>query len=388
MSSREREGEGRRGLLTKSRVQHVQRHLVAVLCTCNGNKTLIAVIGGLVDLDDTATKLANLIDLRTALSDDGTNHVVGDEDLLCQGLAGHSTNRSVRGSSTVRNGRCGRMGSIGSGSSRAAVRTAARRASSIRHVRMSIGRLLRGLSMHVRSTISTVSGGALGWFLTAKVLWVRVLASSGLGNVWLDGHAAWDNVGRHSATSGILGRSGTTESLGQLLNQCLRNIVHSNVHSVSNTQNDQRALARVGEEGVRCIQLSIGSVLDLADANTSLANDGADKDVRDKQTHGIGLGGGRGRGLEVLLVESAHNETKGFGHSINLAAYSKYTFDSAPRVVANGTLGARQTTDLSHILSALANNGGCLTGADAGAHMQPVGLIHLLVMVHRPAVGA
>jgi len=79
--------------------------------------------------------------------------------------------------------------------------------------------------------------------LAAKVLWVRVLTSSRLGNVWLDGHAAWDNVGRHSATGGILGRSGTAESLGQLLDQRLRNIVHSNVHSVSNTQNDQRALA-------------------------------------------------------------------------------------------------------------------------------------------------
>jgi hypothetical protein len=111
---------------------------------------------------------------------------------------------------------------------------------------MSIWRLLRRLSMHVGSTISSMSGGSLRWFLTTEVLRVRVLASGGLGNVRLNGHATRDYVGSHAATGCVLGRSGTAESLSQLLDQSLSNIVHSNVYSVSNTQDDQRSLARVG----------------------------------------------------------------------------------------------------------------------------------------------
>jgi hypothetical protein len=45
-----------------------------------------------------ATELANLVDLRTALANDGIDHVVGNEDLLWKRLARHCTNRCVRGS--------------------------------------------------------------------------------------------------------------------------------------------------------------------------------------------------------------------------------------------------------------------------------------------------
>jgi hypothetical protein len=223
--------------------------------------------------------------------------------------------------------------------------------------------------MHVGSTISAMSGGSLGWFLTTEVLRVRVLTSSWLGNVWLNRHAARDNVGSHTATGRILRRGGSTESLGQLLDQSLGNIVHSNVHSVSNTQNDQRTLARVGEECVRCVQLSVRCFLNLTNADTSLSDNRANKDMRDEKAHRVRLRGGGRRGLEILLVESAHNEAECLGHSINLAAYSKDAFNGASGVVANGTLGARQTTDLSHILSALANDGSRLAGANASTHM-------------------
>lgn len=70
------------GLLTKTRIEHEERHLVALLCTSDGNKTLVAVVLRLINLDDTSTELAYLVDLCTALSDDSADHVVGDEDLL------------------------------------------------------------------------------------------------------------------------------------------------------------------------------------------------------------------------------------------------------------------------------------------------------------------
>jgi hypothetical protein len=53
------------------------------------DETLVAIVSGLVDLDDVATELTHLVALRTTLADDRTNHVVGRHgDLLRQGLAG------------------------------------------------------------------------------------------------------------------------------------------------------------------------------------------------------------------------------------------------------------------------------------------------------------
>lgn len=67
---------------TKSRIQHVESHLVALLCAGDSNQSLIAVILRLVDLDDTSTELSDLVDLSSTLTNDGTNHVVWNEDLL------------------------------------------------------------------------------------------------------------------------------------------------------------------------------------------------------------------------------------------------------------------------------------------------------------------
>jgi hypothetical protein len=53
------------------------------------DETLVAIVSGLVDLDDVATELTHFVDLRTTLADDRTIHVVGRHgDLLRQGLAG------------------------------------------------------------------------------------------------------------------------------------------------------------------------------------------------------------------------------------------------------------------------------------------------------------
>jgi hypothetical protein len=80
--------------------------------------------------------------------------------------------------------------------------------------------------------------GALG-LLTMEVARVLVLTSSRLRYVWLDRHAARDDVGSHTATSGILRRGRSTKALRQLLDESLGDIVHSDVHSVGNTKHDQ-----------------------------------------------------------------------------------------------------------------------------------------------------
>ena len=75
--------------LTKSRVEHVECHLVALSRASNSDKSLVTVVLGFVDLDDTTTEMPNLIDFGTALTDDGTDHVVRNEDLLGDGLTWH-----------------------------------------------------------------------------------------------------------------------------------------------------------------------------------------------------------------------------------------------------------------------------------------------------------
>lgn len=82
---------GRVGVLTRltqSRIEHVQRHLVALLGTGDSHEALVVVVLGFVNLDDTSAELADLVDLGAALADDSADHVVRDEDLLSDRLAG------------------------------------------------------------------------------------------------------------------------------------------------------------------------------------------------------------------------------------------------------------------------------------------------------------
>ena len=75
--------------------------------------------------------------------------------------------------------------------------------------------------------------------MATEILRMGVLSAGGLGNVRLDRHAARDDIGSHTATGCVLRSGGSTKPLGELLNKSLSNIVHSNVHGVSNTEDDQ-----------------------------------------------------------------------------------------------------------------------------------------------------
>jgi len=76
-------------LALKSRVEHIECHLVALCRASDSDKSLVAVVLRFVDLDHTATKVSDLVDLGTTLANNGTDHVVGDEDLLCDRLTWH-----------------------------------------------------------------------------------------------------------------------------------------------------------------------------------------------------------------------------------------------------------------------------------------------------------
>ena len=66
------------------------------------DQSFVAVILRLVDLDNTTTELANLVDFRTALSNDSSDHVIWNEYLLSQWLTRNKAlHRLSRGSSMI-----------------------------------------------------------------------------------------------------------------------------------------------------------------------------------------------------------------------------------------------------------------------------------------------
>jgi hypothetical protein len=77
----------RKGRRTESRIEHIQRHLVALLRSCNGYKSFVAVVLRLVDLDHTTAQMSDFIDLRTSFTNDGSYHIVRDKYLLSEWLA-------------------------------------------------------------------------------------------------------------------------------------------------------------------------------------------------------------------------------------------------------------------------------------------------------------
>lgn len=105
---------GWRSKLTKSRIEHVEGHSVAFLGASDSDKTLVAVILWLIDLNYGARNLTDLIDLLATFSDDSSNHVIRNVDLLGQSTAGQSS--TGRGLSVRTSMRCGAnvpcMGSV------------------------------------------------------------------------------------------------------------------------------------------------------------------------------------------------------------------------------------------------------------------------------------
>lgn len=70
--------------------------MVAFRGSSDGHKSLVAVVLRLVDFDYTAAELSDLVNLSAALTNDGADHVVRDENLLGQRLArDHTLHRLV-----------------------------------------------------------------------------------------------------------------------------------------------------------------------------------------------------------------------------------------------------------------------------------------------------
>lgn len=223
--------------LTKPRVKHIQRHLVALLSSGNRYQPLITIILRLVDLDDTPAELTDLIDLRATLSNDRTDHVIRDENLLGKWLTGkhwHSLLRLDR-----RRGLSRLMGpsTLVSSCSGGIV------------VDWCGGGGGGGLTVEVGNAVG-VGRSALGSIgVLAERVRVSVLAVHGLRLIRYYLHSSGDRASRASGAGGIGGGGRAAVALGELFNKGISNVVSSDVDGVGDTGDDERALGGEGEGG-------------------------------------------------------------------------------------------------------------------------------------------
>lgn len=321
-------------ILTKSRVEHVERHLIALLGTGDRDQTLVAVLLGLVDLDDTATQVTDLVDLGSSLSNDSANHVVGDVDLLGQWLAGHDTadgSGRRRPTTSLCGGRLRRT--VGRGLVRASASIRGVGSSTVGHRGLGY-RSLRCRALEVRNAIAASCAAVGVRVVTLEGVGMAVLPTSGLRHVRHNLHAARHSASRTAAAGGIGRGSGAAEAFCQLLDESHGNVVGSDVHCVSNTENNKGPFSRQGKASIRSVETCTRGVLDLSNTAPTLANDRANENMGNQQTQGVCLGLGSRRGIKGLIVQGTNNKTKG------LASGLAKTVEKSNRIVFKLTFAA------------------------------------------------
>lgn len=204
-------------LTLQPRIQHIQCHLITLLGPCDRHQALIAIILRLIDLNYTSAEMTDLVDLRPSFPNDRSDHVIGDIDLLGEGLARHGARHRLRLLTMGTTGLLG-VGAVGAGlrtTSSTAIGWA--RGASVWH-----GAVLGVRLLWVLIILASVGVGGcarwLGWVTSVVGIWVAVLPACRLGNIRDDLHAAWNDA-RRTSTSRCIGRSSrTTEAFGKLLN--------------------------------------------------------------------------------------------------------------------------------------------------------------------------
>lgn len=292
----------RASIITQSRIEHVQRHLVALRCTSDSNKSLVAVILRLIDFDDTPTQLADLVDLRTSLADDCPDHVVGDVDLLRQWLAwDNSLHRLRRGSSMGSRHSTGCLRLWGHGA------IAHGRGAAIAHRG---SRWLRDWCLSIRLPILSRGRVARTHVMVAEIFRMTKAAACRLGHVRDDLHPTRYNTGGASAACRIRRRRRPAKTIGELLQESACDVVRCDMHSVGNTKNDKRSLSREWEAGVRRVQTGTGLLLNLLDARTTLSNNCANQNMGDQQAEGISSRLRSGWLIKRLVVQCSNDQPK------------------------------------------------------------------------------
>lgn len=159
------------------------------------------------------------------------------------------------------------------------------RSSSGRNRGRTVGHGLRdrrrcGLAVHIRNTVSTRCGAVGVRVVPPEGVGVTVLTTSRLRDVRHDLHATGYCSSGTTAPSSVCRSCRSSKAFSELLNEGHGDIVCGDVYGISNTKDDERPFGRQGKASIGSVQTSTGRLLYLANADTGLANDGADEDMR------------------------------------------------------------------------------------------------------------
>ena len=298
-------------LRLQPRIKHIKRHLITLRRPRNRNKTLIAIILRFINLNHRSTQLTNLIDLGSALADDSTDHVVRDVDLLRQWLPWNNTlhrlNRwSCMASSGWTSVTTGHLWLLWSDAGVGCCLWAP-------VCDWRSGALLWDWCSSGLGSIWCLVwcwSAAGAWVVLLHVAGVTVAATCGLWDVWNNLHATWDNASWATLAGSICRCGWTTESGSELVHEGGSDVVCGDVDGVCYTEDNEGSLAGKWQVHVGGVELGAGLLLDLLDAGSSLADDGADEDGWDEKAEWVCSGLSGGCLLEGLAVQCANDQTE------------------------------------------------------------------------------
>lgn len=136
-------------------------------------------------------------------------------------------------------------------------------------------------AMDVGNTVSSCCCPVGVGVVSSEGFRVAILTSSGLGHVRHNLHTSRDCTGWAATASSVRRGSRTAKAFGELLDKSHGHVVRGNVYGISNAEDDERPLSRQRKASIRGVQTRTGCLLDLADPDTGLSNDGSDEDMGD-----------------------------------------------------------------------------------------------------------
>lgn len=110
-----------------------------------------------------------------------------------------------------------------------------------------------------------VGRGSLSVVVMAFVgIGIAVRTMKRLRLVWYNLHPTWDWTGRAPRAGRVSRRGRTSESLGQLLNEGVGDVVGRDMNGIGNTKNNQRTFGGKRETRTRRVETCPRSLLNLA----------------------------------------------------------------------------------------------------------------------------
>lgn len=134
--------------------------------------------------------------------------------------------------------------------------------------------------MHIRNTVSTCCGAIGVRVMSPEGFGVTVLTTSRLRDVGHDLHATGHCSSGTTAPSSVRRSCRSSKAFSKLLNEGHGNVICGDVYGISNAEDNEGPFGGQGKASVGSVQTGTGRLLDLADTDTGLTNDGTNEDMR------------------------------------------------------------------------------------------------------------